>query len=705
MMVLRLEPEVVCTVPSCGWLLLKGSLRPDEAGVDLRLHLGDAEDLYRAELPIPVTRKGTIFELVYLPVWCRRVLLRFESGGPQAVAWCLSASPVSRFKRMVLMVRRVLPLFRKQPRRKRLRAGLTIRCLLFDLPNAYRIAGRFRTFTPQMSYQDWLIFFDRLSDDDLRDIRRHLAHMYSPIRFQVLLSLEQAAEEDLSRSLAALSNQIFPVASVLLVHDAVDSSWVKPVLESYPGLACRLVHRDERLTDVLSADAAGAWTVHCRCGDMVAHHALYWIAAELEASTDVRIVYSDDDLMGTDGTRSLPRFKPDWSLELLRSTDYIGPFFAFSSSLLSRSGALKASEVLQDGYGLLLQLVDLLQVGESIRHVPALLYHRLKDHLTTAAGQLRSVRAHLERRNVIAHAEMAFPEVVRVQYQLTSRPLVSIIIPTRDRVDLLRRCLNSVLEKSSYREFELVLVDNCSSEPETLRYIDGLVSSGAARVVRYPAPFNYSAMNNLGAEQAGGKVLCLLNNDTEVISADWLEEMLGHLQQEDVGVVGAKLFYPDGRVQHGGDTVGPGGCAHHLHSFLDRDAPGYCNRAIAAQDLSAVTAACLVTWRSLYEQLGGLDEQNLKIAFNDVDYCLRVREAGFRVVWTPHAQLYHHESASRGKNDAPEKARRSKAEADYMRKKWRHLMECDPYYNVNCSYERPDFSLSNAPMVSRPWER
>jgi GT2 family glycosyltransferase len=282
---------------------------------------------------------------------------------------------------------------------------------------------------------------------------------------------------------------------------------------------------------------------------------------------------------------------------------------------------------------------------------------------------------------------------------------VSIVIPTRDGHDLLRRCIESVRRRSSYPRYEIMVVDNQSSDPAALAYLDELSRTPGVAVLRHDQPFNFSALNNFAALKARGEVLCLLNNDTEVISPDWLEEMVGHLGQKQVGVVGAKLYYPDGQVQHGGDVVGVGGCANHLHSMLGRDEPGYCSRAILAQDLSAVTGACMATWCDLYLKLGGLNEQDLPVAFNDVDYCLRVRAAGWRVVWTPHAELYHHESVSRGRDRTPEQRRRAAREVKYMRRRWKQYMNHDPAYNPNLSQERADFSLSHAPMTTPPWRR
>lgn len=249
-----------------------------------------------------------------------------------------------------------------------------------------------------------------------------------------------------------------------------------------------------------------------------------------------------------------------------------------------------------------------------------------------------------------------------------------------------------------------MVVDNQSRDPATLAYLQEIAQRDSVHVLRHPYPFNFSTLNNFAVKKARGEVVCLLNNDTEVTSPDWLEEMLSRLLQPRVGAVGAKLHYSDGRIQHAGDTVGPGGCANHLHHLLPENAPGYANRAALAQDLSAVTGACLMTRRALYFSLGGLNERDLPIAFNDVDYCLRLREAGWRVVWTPYATLYHHESVSRGRDQSPEGKARAKREVAYMVRRWGHIMHHDPFYNPNLSYARPDFSLSHAPLVSRPWE-
>lgn len=418
----------------------------------------------------------------------------------------------------------------------------------------------------------------------------------------------------------------------------------------------------------------GDWMILLAPGDRLRPHALYWVADEVRRRPDALAIYWDDDRMDSSGRRGDPRFKPDWSRLHLEATNYIGRAVAVNAARLAAKGLWPENEA-----SLRLALLLLTaQEAAPVVHIPAVLSHRPPDDLP--------------------------PETFRVPVVVPHPvPRVIILIPTRDGLPLLKRCVESVRAKTDYPRYEIIVIDNGSREAETLAWLEREAASGRIRRLVWDRSFNYSVLNNFAARQVEGEILCLLNNDTEVITPDWLTEMVGHLCRDRVGLVGAKLYYPDGRIQHAGDTVGPGGCANHLHQFWPGDSPGYCNRAIVAQEVSAVTAACLVTWRDLYLRLGGLNERWLPVAFNDVDYCLRVRKAGYKVVFTPHAELYHHESVSRGKDRGWRKEWRAWREVRYMRWKWRREMRNDPFYNPNFSYFRADFALGPAPNVRRPW--
>jgi GT2 family glycosyltransferase len=348
-----------------------------------------------------------------------------------------------------------------------------------------------------------------------------------------------------------------------------------------------------------------------------------------------------------------------------------------------------------------LRLAEQLPETTVPEHLCAVLWH---DTLSTQAANPDCVSAHLQRLNIAASATVGKHQTVRVQYQTSVTPLVSIIIPTRDMYSLLAACVRSVLQLTRYPAYEILIIDNQSQCHETLAFMRQQSVDPRVKVLCYDQPFNDSAINNFAVAQASGELVCLLNNDTEVISADWLTEMVSLLQQPKVGAVGARLLYSDRRVQHAGDTVGPGGCADHLHSKLNEHDPGYMKRAVALQELSAVTAASLLTPKALFQRLGGLNEKDLAVAFNDVDYCLKLRAAGHRVLYTPYAELYHHESVSRGKDNTPEKAQRAIKEANYMRQRWADVMAHDPFYNPNLSYQAADFSLGRELKVKAPWQ-
>jgi GT2 family glycosyltransferase len=281
--------------------------------------------------------------------------------------------------------------------------------------------------------------------------------------------------------------------------------------------------------------------------------------------------------------------------------------------------------------------------------------------------------------------------------------MVSIIIPTRDQVSSLKECLHSFFQKTDYPDYELILLDNGSCNSETLEYLHELKKHDRIRVERIEGAFNYSRLNNLGVELSRGSLVALLNNDVEVLHADWLTEMVSRAMQPKVAMVGARLWYPSGIIQHGGVILGVRGVAGHAHVGLRRDESGYFARAHLAQDLSSVTAACALVKRKVYLQVGGFDE-NLAVAFNDVDFCLRLRESGYRVVWTPYAELIHHESASRGFDDSAPKQMRFLAEVDYMKSKWGAILQRDPFYNPNLSLDENLFTLAFPPRTTKPWQ-
>ena len=292
----------------------------------------------------------------------------------------------------------------------------------------------------------------------------------------------------------------------------------------------------------------------------------------------------------------------------------------------------------------------------------------------------------------------------RVRYPLNRvNPLVSVIIPTRDRVDLLRQIVNDVLTKTDYAPLELIVVDNQSRDPATRAYLEDIQKHPQMSVLSYDGAFNFSAINNLAARKARGEILAFLNNDLRIISEDWLREMVSHAMRPGVGAVGAKLYYPDNTIQHAGIILGLGNLAGYVHRYAPRDAAGHGGRLNRVQDCSAVTAACMVLKRAVFEDVGGFDEANLPVAYNDVDLCLRLRERGYRILWTPHAELYHLESASRPSDFSPDEKQRYERECAYLKARWRHEVARDPFYNPNLTIAAEDYSLAWPPRVGKPW--
>lgn len=416
---------------------------------------------------------------------------------------------------------------------------------------------------------------------------------------------------------------------------------------------------------------------------------------------DADFIYTDENTFHKKPADAFcPHFKPDFAPDTLRSYNYICHFTVFSRELLKKVGAFRSAFDGSQDYDMILRLTE---VAKHVTHIPEILYY-WRAHKASVAESItakpyvveaahRALQEHLERMGLSGVvADGLIPTTYRIQYQIKETPLVSIVIPNKDYASTLRRCIDSIISLTTYPAYEIIVVENNSTEPETFAYYEELGRHGMIRVLNWEGEFNYSAINNFAVKTARGDYILLLNNDTEVITPDWLQEMLMFVQRKDVGAAGAMLYYPDDSIQHAGVILGIGGVAGHAHKGMARGSYGYMSRAAIIQNYSAVTAACMLIRRNVWEEVGGLDE-SFEVAFNDVDMCMRIRKAGYLIVWTPYAELYHYESKSRGSEDTPEKQKRFEGEVRRFQERWRAELEAgDPYYSPNLTLKAEDFT-------------
>ena len=437
--------------------------------------------------------------------------------------------------------------------------------------------------------------------------------------------------------------------------------------------------------------------------DLLAPNALYEVAKALETEPDIDVLYTDEDKVRGDEVLEhfQPHLKPDFNIDLLRSNNYICHFFVVRKSLLEKTGGFRREYDGAQDYDFIFRCT---QAAGKIHHIPEILYHWRTHQSSTAdnpesklyafeAGK-RAIEENLRQNGLIGEVSHTKDYgFYRVKYPVQGDPLVSIIIPNKDAKEDLEKCIQSILEKSSYTNYEILIVENNSTGEEIFSYYKELSENSRIRLLRWKREFNYSAINNYGAKKAKGDYLLFLNNDTEVISPDWIEEMLGFCQRPDTGIVGARLYFGNNTVQHAGTVIGIGGIAGHMFTDMPRERSGYMHKAAIIQDLSAVTAACMMVKRQVFDEVQGFEEQ-LSVAFNDVDFCLRVREKQYLVVYDPYVELYHYESKSRGAEDSKEKVHRFQSEIEFMRCRWETLLKKgDPYYNKNLSLVKWNYSL------------
>ncbi len=550
-------------------------------------------------------------------------------------------------------------------------------------------------------YAAWVHCFDTIGPPDLERMRERAAALEDGPTFSVLVPVYDTPEHWLRRCIESVRAQAYPRWQLCIADDASPDPAVARVLDEYAALDPRVqvVRRAEnghisRASNSALEIATGDYLALLDHDDELRPHALLEMAEAIAREPSLELLYSDEDKLDRHGRRFDPYFKPDWNLDLLRSQNYVCHLSVIRTARVRGVGGFRPGFEGSQDHDLVLRCSEGLDPAR-IRHLPKVLYHWRAIEGSTAlsrdakdyagAAGARAVDEHLARCHPGARAEELSHGHYRVRWPMPDpAPRVSLLVPSRDRADLLQTCVESLLERTDYPAFEVVVIDNGSSEPDALACLERLRHRQGVRVLRFDAPFNYSAINNWAATRCDGELIGLVNNDIEVITPGWLREMVSHAVRPEIGAVGAMLYYPDDRIQHAGVVLGIHGVAAHVYSGMPRGYPGHGGRARVAQQLSAVTGACLVVRRELYERVGGLDE-SLQVAFNDIDFCLRLRQAGCHNLWTPFAELYHHESASRGAEDSEQKRARFAGEVDTMLQRWGPQLLADPGWNPNLS--------------------
>ena len=563
-------------------------------------------------------------------------------------------------------------------------------------------------------YQEWIRRYDTLDAQAVERMKTEITGFKMLPKISVVMPVYNAPLNFLKEAIESVQAQIYTNWELCIADDASTDKKIKPLLKAF-------AKSDERIKVVFRAEnghisaasnsalglASGEFVALLDNDDLLPAHALYHVAKVIIANPESALIYSDEDKINTTGLRYDPYFKCQLNYELLLAQNMVSHLGVYRRTLLNQIGGFRLGFEGAQDYDLVLRVLEVCK-SDQVHHISKVLYHWRAIPGSTAleAGEKNyaadaarlAITEHLQRNGRGGSVSPApeVPSFNRVRYPHPPfLPLVSIIIPTKDRADLLGMCLNSLLQKTTYQNFEVIVVDNGSEEQATQQLFDQLPKDKVT-VLRDDSPFNYSALNNAAVLHSVGEVVCLMNNDIEILSTDWIEEMLSFAMQADVGCVGARLWYPDGRLQHGGVITGVGGVANHSHKYLSKGCCGYFGRATLHQSLSAVTGACLMIRRSVWDEANGLDE-GFAVAFNDVDFCLRVKALGYRNVWTPYAEMNHHESASRGLETTPEKQARFMGEVKRIQDRWGESLKSDPAYSPNLTLVHADFSLAWPP--------
>src|SRR3990172_1592736 len=566
-----------------------------------------------------------------------------------------------------------------------------------------KIGNNIFSFGPIKSQYDLWMMKNEPAGTQGRAMRRESKSWSYRPTISIVTPVYNPQQYDLAECIKSVLEQLYDNWELCLVDGGSDKSYVRKTIERFAG-------KDKRIKFVTISGnlgiagnsnealklATGEYIAFLDHDDMIAPFALYEVVKRLNDEPSVDFFYSDEDkIPAASGERYAPFFKPDWSPDTVLSYNYLCHFAVIRKAVIEKAGGFREGYDGAQDYDLFLRVV---QNTNKVRRIPKVLYHwraasgsasaelMAKPYALDAAR--RAIAGYMKGRGVDAEvSDGLFPTSYRVRYKIRPSQKVCIIIPTKDKVHLLRQCVTSIIEKTDYKDYEIVIVDNQSEEKQTIEYLEvlrnkpplspfmnwGIDKAGRVRVISYDLPFNFSAINNFAVQSSDAEILLFLNNDTVVISPEWLSAMIEHAQRKEVGAVGAKLSYPNDTIQHAGVILGILGVANHSHLGFPRSSHGYFGRVNVIQNVSAVTGACMVVRRDVFNEVGGFDE-GMSHAFNDVDLCLKIREKGYCIVYTPYAELYHHESASRGYDLAtPERKARFDREIDIMKTRWEHI--------------------------------
>ena len=562
------------------------------------------------------------------------------------------------------------------------------------------------TFVGQLTYAEWVSRYSTIGAMERRRLVKRQKKLAENPKVSVLIDAIDASHHQIELSLCSIAEQTYDHWEVILVNPPKDFHVRKGGTQVKVFLTQRI---DSSVFEkLIVGSASGTLIVPMMAGDQLSPAALTAFVLGFSETRGIKALYADEDRINSSGQRFEPWFKGNWNPDQALAQAYmLRPCALRREIFLAASAQHENARSLTDAvYATWLWLAS--QGDHSIKHLPFVLYHQRAD---APRGEP----------NTFVEIVKATPFAQRHQLEISSSdnsetswrhivwptprhpPRISLCVPTRDRHQLLSTCVEGLRQRTSWSDLEIVIVDNGSIETDTINYLDSLACDPRVKVLRDDGPFNFSRLNNLGAAASTGALFGLINNDLAVKDANWLSEMASHAVRPDVGAVGALLYYGNDTVQHAGVVLGIGGVASHIHKGLPSGQAGYHGRVTITQDVSCVTAACLMTRREIYQRLGGLDEHNFPIAYNDLDFCLRVRSSGLRVIYTPKAQLYHLESASRGHDK--DSARRARLELDKaaMRERWGHIIIEDPFYSPNLSDKAVDCRLAFPPRVAPLW--